>query len=144
MNRDVSPSRSSHLDESTLTAELQTALRETVFSSGLTISPKRLNGIAKDLARSFYVYVADNNYPAVVQFGQSLAVDGLAPRSVVSVTDKLRVSTANASDSMEMPSGIATDFCAALLIGFMEGREQIILREAERTHRAYLAAMNLR
>lgn len=141
MTKDIA--LSSPLDESALATQLQTALRETVFSSGLNISPKRLNGIAKELARSYQVYFIDQDNPTVAQLGQSLAANGLAPRSVVSVTDRLRMATANESDAVGTLLEVTTDFCAALLIGFMDGRERIILQEAERTHRAYLAALNL-
>lgn len=138
MTGDISLSH--HLDESQIAGELQRALRETVFSSGLRISPRRLSEIAGDMAHIFLGYVADADDTAPSRLGQQLADDGLAPKSVVAVTDRLRMVASKASNSIETLPEVVAGFCAALLIGFMVTREEIILLEAERTHRAYLAA----
>lgn len=136
-------SLSAHLDESRVTSELQGALRETIFSSGLNISPRRLNEIARAIARSFFEYFSKADDAKIANLGLRLAEDGLAPKSVVAVTDRLRHISASVSNPVEPLARLTTTFCAVLLVEYMEQRERVILREAERTHRAYLAAIGI-
>jgi hypothetical protein len=142
------PLHSDQLDQlqdskSALAAELQDALRQTVFSSGLSISPRRLGQIAQMLGDTFLDSLATDDDVAAASLGQQLAADGLSPRSVVAVTDRLR-SVGATSSSSTPGSGITVQaatsrFCAAFLVGYMEGREQAIQQEAERSVRAHLA-----
>lgn len=130
-------------DESRVSSELQGALRETVFSSGLNISPRRLNEIARVITRTFFEYLSKVDDAEIANLGLRLAEDGLAPKSVVAVTNRLRYVTESVSNPVEPLSRQTTSFCTVLLVGYMEQRERIILREAERTHRAYLAAIGI-
>lgn len=124
-----------------LVAGLQTSLRETVFSSGLSISPRRINQIGQTIANGFVSFCEESNPADSHALGRVLALEGLGPRSVLVTMESLRrvylASAIGASDVSEL----AGAFVNSLLEGYMLGREEQLLEIQERTHRAHLAAL---
>ena len=130
-----------HLEAAFVTRELQQALRQTIFSSGMQVSPRQANQIGEQFGSAFFSFWSNRTREDASEFGRKLAMAGLGPRSVLSMTEKLRVISWKGSSPDDDLLSIASDFCNSLLEGYMTGREERLLEIQERTHRAYITAL---
>lgn len=132
---------SDHLDQAMLADELTTVLRETVFSSNLRVTPRRIAEIGKQFASEFFDYYDHADDPTVRAYGQQLADNGLGPRSVLQVAGALqRVCTERSNPLRDLPF-VASTFICNLLEGYIFAREKRLLEDQERTRRAELATV---
>lgn len=135
------PDLREHLDQSRVTSILQKALRQTIFSSGLRVSPRQLNRICNELSREFFQFWIKKTYEEPIAYGSKLAREGLGVKSVLALTEALReISWQESNPVAELPY-VTSSFCNSLLEGYITGREELLLDVQERTHRAYLSAM---
>lgn len=132
---------SDHLDQAMLADELSTVLRETVFSSSLCVSPRRVAEIGKQFALVFFEYYDHADDPATQAYGQQLANEGLGPRSVLRAVAALqRVCTERSNPLKDLPF-VASTFSCNLLDGYIAAREKRLLEDQERSRKAELAVM---
>ena len=130
-----------HLNEASLTAEIAKALRATLFSSRLSVSPRRVNELAGQMAQQFSAFYDNKDRAAAQGYGSALAREGIGARSALEMTEAVRrVARQQSNPLTELPD-VTGAFCNALLEGFMESQAQMVLEVQERTHRAYLAAL---
>lgn len=129
------------LNQDLLVADLQSSLRETVFSSGLSVSPRRINQIGQTIATTFVGFCEETSTADSHALGKKLALEGLGPRSVLAATETLRRVCFGGPDGSGKLTGFASEFVILLLEGYMHGREEQLLEVQERTHRAHLAAL---
>jgi hypothetical protein len=130
-----------HLDEASLTAEIAKALRATLFSSRLSVAPRRVNELAVQMAQQFFAFYDSRDQAAALAYGSALAREGIGARSALEMTEAVRrVARQQSNPLTELPD-VGGVFCNALLEGFMDAQAQILLEVQERTHRAYLAAL---
>ena len=134
-----------HLDflviKSVLADELSTVLRETVFSSGLRVSPRRITEIGKQFASEFLEYYAHKDGLSAQAYGEQLANEGLGPRSILQATEALqRICIERSSPRMDLPF-VACGFNSSLLLGYFSAREKRLLEDQERSRKAQLAVL---
>lgn len=137
-------SLSSYLELASVTRELQQSLRQTIFSSGMQVSPRQVNRVGEQFGNAFFQFWDNRTREDASALGHKLAVDGLGPRSVLSMTETLRIISWKSSDTHRDLLFVASDFCNSLLEGYMAGREAVLLEVQERTHRAYLSTLEQR
>lgn len=123
------------LTDETLTQALAAALRTTIFHSGLRVSPRRIQEIARNGAETY------NNYrtgaldaAAVLAAGQQLAIDGLGHGSLLAMVEAILRSELGLPTDSEAPTSLA--YMTALLSGYMAAREALLIQEQGRTHAA--------
>ena len=135
------PSRlSAHMDSAFLSGVLAQSIRKTVFFSGLMVAPRLIDQIAQELTASFFRYHEDRDDQTVRVYGGTLAYQGFGPKTVLTSCDTLsRVCREKSNPLQDLPD-LAGCYTSALLEGYIDGREQRLLLEQERTLRAYLAA----
>jgi GAF domain-containing protein len=113
---------------------LREALGATAFSNRFLLSPRRLPQIAKAEADAFLDFLKTGDADRIRKQGVKRAEEGLGERST------LRLGTALGQfcrDKLADKALRAADvYTNALLEGFMEGREAIVLREQEQIQRA--------
>ena len=132
------------LNEASLAAAIAKALRSTLFSSRLSVAPRRINELAGQMAQQFLAFIEHNDQAAALDYGKALAREGIGTPSALEMTEAVRRAVRRQFDPLvELPE-VAGAFCNALLEGFMEGQAQMLLEVQERTHRAYLAALQHR
>jgi hypothetical protein len=130
-----------HLDAANLAGEIAKALRATLFTSRLSVAPRRVNELANQMAQQFFAFFESKDQAAALDYGKALAREGLGARSALEMTEAVRrVARQQSNPLTELPD-IAGAFCNALLEGFMDAQAQMLLEVQERTHRAYLAAL---
>ncbi len=130
---------SAALDEGHLATELRQTLRQTLFSSGLRVSPRRVNQIGQEVAATFIKFLEREDEETARTHGQRLAVEGLGHRSILMMTESLRrVCRESVAPAAAPP--VAGRYVNALLEGYMAGRETSLLQEQERTQRAFQRA----
>lgn len=125
----------SHLDQDELTNALQKALRQTLFSSRLTISPRRVGEVSQEMSGDFFDFLETEDEKAARAYGRDLVTEGLGHRSVLMMTEALRRVCRTHSNPRPM-AGIAGEYVNSLLEGYMSGREEYLLQEQARTQRA--------
>ena len=140
--REATNPLASHIDFALLSAALMQALRTTVFSSGLSVSPKRVNQIGSEMGAAFFGFYPHKDANQALALGRRFANEGLGPRSVLSMTEALRRTCREHANPLTDLIDAAGEFSNSLLEGYMAGREEILLDVQERTHRAYLAALH--
>lgn len=123
------------LDEGHLATELSQVLRQTLFSSGLRVSPRRVNQIGQEMAVAFFKFLEVEDEEAARTHGQHLAVEGLGHRAILTTTEALRRTCRESGNPAALPS-VAGRYVNALLEGYMSSRETSLLQEQERTWRA--------
>jgi hypothetical protein len=129
-----------HLDEQVLAEVLQSTLRSTLFSSGLTVSPRQVNKVGTDIASLFFAFYGDCDDTAVQAAGLRYAEAGLGRRSLLAMTEALQRACRQLSNPLADLPDIAGAYVNALLEGYMAGREEQVRQEQERTLQAYLRA----
>lgn len=135
-------SRGRDLDEENLVTELKQALQETLFSSGLRISPRRVSQMAQAVAASFLQFLEREDQAATRAYGQELAQAGLGHPSALALTEALRRACWENTNPGTGLLPVSGRYVGALLQGYMEEREASILREQERTAQALQRALN--
>ncbi len=139
------PPSPNHLDflmiKAALADELSTVLRETVFLSGLRVSPRRVAEIGKQFASVFFEYYGHTNGLAAQAYGQQLANEGLGPRSILQATETLQRICIDRSNSLVDLPFVASGFSSNLLQGYIAARETRLLEDQERSRRAQLAVL---
>jgi hypothetical protein len=122
-------------DEAHLATALRQALRQTVFSSGLRISPRRVDQIGQDVAATFLEFLEAEDGGAARAYGEHLATEGLGHRSILTMTEALRQACWEDANPAGLP-GVAGRYVNALLEGYMASREASLVQEQARTVRA--------
>ncbi len=135
-----SNSLADHLAEPVLAEALQHSLRSTLFSSGLTVSPRQVNKVGADIASAFLVFFENQDVTAVQADGSRLAHAGLGHRSILTMTETLRQVCREKSNPLFDLPNVAGVYVNALLEGYMAGREELVLQEQQRTVQAYIRA----
>lgn len=135
------PTLAQHLDTASYVTEIASALRSTVFSSGLSVAPRRVNALAGQMAQQFFAFFDSRDVAAASDYGNALAREGIGARSALAMTEAVRRGARQQSNPLTDLPDVAGAFCNALLEGFMAGQAQMLLEVQERTHRAYLAAL---
>jgi hypothetical protein len=124
---------------------LQEALRSSMFSNRMRISPRRLGEIAEEETRSFATFLALKDHHRVEQRGYTLAHEGLGHKAMVSVCACLRMFWRNSDAPVTVRTCESIEdveaYTGAVLEGYMRGREEEVKREQERTRAAYLRTL---
>jgi len=145
MAKDTRRSLSTHLDQEHLATELRQTLRQTIFSSGLCISPRRMNQVGQEVATGFFKLLETEDEEAARAYGRDLALEGMGHRSILTMTEALRRACREGvnpgGETLLVLLEAAGRYVNALLEGYMTGREEDILREQERTREAHLRAL---
>ena len=129
------------LDRQIVVVQIQKALRDTLFTSSQRVTPRRMNEIGQQFADAFLGFLDDRRFELADVYGHQLAVEGLSPRSVLAMTEALRRTCwEHSNPSQDLSRGVS-EFSNVLLEGYIAGRETALLEVQERTHRAYLAAL---
>ncbi|MFZ2360411.1 MAG: hypothetical protein WA040_13800 [Anaerolineae bacterium] len=128
-------------DQTSLAAEIARALRSTLFSSRLSVAPRRVNELAGQMAQQFFAYFEHGDQAAALDYGKALAREGIGTRSALEMAEAVRRAARLPSNPLTDLPEVAGAFCNALLEGFMDGQARMLLEVQERTHRAYLAAL---
>lgn len=140
-DRSLASESGSTFDSEVLAAALSRALRDTLFSSGAMISPGRVQHIGREMSAVFLTFCGNQDTQQVELLGRKLALDSLGPRSILAMIEALRTlcgENANVLANSPVSAGL---FSNATLVGYMAGREEMLLRTQERTHQAYVAAL---
>jgi hypothetical protein len=137
--QDIGQPSVAHLNEAQLTNELRRALRQTLFSSGRRISPRRMNQVGQDMAAAFLKFLVTEDEETAHTYGQYLAREGLGHRAVLSMTEALRRSCRENGNGADLPSAAGL-YVNSLLEGYMTRREAYLLQEQARTQHAFLRA----
>jgi hypothetical protein len=124
-----------HPNEADLATELGQALRQTLFSSGLRIAPRRVDQIGQEVAAAFLRFLETEDEEAAHAYGEHLAAEGLGHRSILTMTEVLRWTCRESNNPAALPV-VAGRYINALLEGYMAGREASLLEEQARTVRA--------
>lgn len=144
MAKDTGRSLSAHPDQERLTTELRQTLRQTLFSSRLRISPRRMNQVGQEVATGFFKLLETEDEEAARAYGRDLALEGLGHRSILAMTEALRrvcrEGVNPGGETLLVLLEAAGRYVNALLEGYMTGREEDILKEQERTREAFLRA----
>ncbi len=130
-----------HIEAVGLTAAIAKALRATLFTSRLSVAPRRVNELAGQMAQQFFAFIERSDQAAALDYGKALAREGVGTRSALEMTEAVRRAARWQPDPLAELPEVAGAFCNALLEGFMDGQAQMLLEVQERTHRAYLAAL---
>ncbi|MEA3337621.1 MAG: hypothetical protein U9R25_17125 [Chloroflexota bacterium] len=133
-----------HVDIGVLELELQHALRDTLFSSGLMISPARVRQISAEMATSFFSFFDGRQDVETRNIGAQLANDGLGSASLLAMTEALRRTCREKSNPLSDLPNTAGQYCNAVTEGYIEAREENLLKEQERTYQAFLRAKESR
>lgn len=111
-----------------LARQLQAALRATIFESRLAVTPRRLAQLADEAAADFIGYADGHNDAMARALGRRLAGEGLGHRAALALVEALH----SAAETQGQRQTTA-QYCTQLLWGYMEAREEHLLREQERT-----------
>jgi hypothetical protein len=132
-------------DEEQINASLRKALRGTAFSNRMLISPRRLDELGREETRNFYAFLDALDTASVTERGRQMALDGLGQASVLSLCSALRQTwlavCQTSSNGLPKAIGAAENYTTALLLGYMQGREEELRQEQERTRNAYLRTL---
>ena len=122
-----------------LTANLRASLRRTALSNRMLLAPRRLDEVGAQVARAFLQFVESEDEKGAYAYGRQLALEGLGHRAILEMTEALRQSCRELGNPGSLPT-TAGRYANALLEGYMAGREEDLLREQERTQRAFQRA----
>lgn len=137
--QDIRQPSFAHLNEEHLTNELRQALRQTLFSSRLRITPRRVNQVGQDMAAAFLKFLVTEDEETAYTYGQYLAGEGLGHRSVLTMTEALRRTCRENGNGADLTS-VAGLYVNSLLEGYMTRREAYLLQEQARAQHAFLRA----
>ena len=120
-----------------VTSSLCQALRKTALSNRRLIAPRHLDKAGCEETVSFLRFLETGDEKAARERGRQLALNGLGIRSMVAMTAALWRACQESVNSGEEAAG---NYSAPLLEGYMEGREEELLRAQELTMQAYVRA----
>jgi hypothetical protein len=125
-----------------LISAVQKALTETAFSNRMMIAPRRLREIGVSEVAFFGQFVAKPDTEMARSHGCEMARNGFGHQSVLKLTSVLRNFgwTGEVSDQAEW-FRTTEDYSMALLEGYMQGREDELKQEQERTRAAYIRTL---
>jgi hypothetical protein len=127
--------------DQTFIDHLSQALRANAFSNRLLIAPRRLTQLGREEFDRFCTFLNDQDTRLVIEHGRSLALEGLGQTSVLNLTAALRQTCLGLRDADRETGGGLFDltecYTAALLEGYMHGREEELRQEQERTRQAF-------
>jgi hypothetical protein len=136
------------LDDTVIDAikvHLNEALRSSMFSNRMRISPRRLGEIAEEETLSVAAFVTLKDRERVEQRGYTLAHEGLGHQAILNVCARLRMIWRDSNIHLTAPTSESTEdieaYTGAVLEGYMRGREDEVKREQERTRAAYLRTL---
>jgi hypothetical protein len=125
------------LEQEHLEIELRRALQSTIFNSNLRISPRRMNQIAQDIAKTFGRFLEEQtSAEATYAYGQHLAGEGVGHRTILALVEVLHCASWRQADSQGTDLPVSVRCSSQLLAGYMVGRETYLLQEQERTRLA--------
>lgn len=128
--------------EQTIASNLSQALRANAFSNRMLIAPRRLSQLAQEECRVFCTFISIRNNAQIVEHGRILALEGLGQSSILGLTSALRETCLFLNDvpkdSIHDLFELVESYSAALLEGYMQGREQELRQEQERTRQAFI------
>ncbi|MBL8131280.1 MAG: hypothetical protein JNL42_05445 [Anaerolineae bacterium] len=125
-----------------LTQMVQQALSETAFANRMMIAPRRLREIGAVEVRLFQDFMANPDAETARRHGLDLAASGLGHSSILRLTAALRAVCW--MDAVSEPTRwyrCAEDYSQALVLGYMQAREDEIRLEQERTRAAYMRTL---
>jgi len=117
-----------------LLSRLQETLEATAFSNRFLLSPRRLPQIAKAETDAFLDFLKTGDADRIRAQGVKRAEEGLGERAMLRLGTTLRQFCRDYQAGEALRA--ADVYADALLEGFMEGREAIVLREQEQIRRA--------
>jgi signal transduction histidine kinase/CheY-like chemotaxis protein len=117
-----------------LLGRLQEALEATAFSNRFLLPPRRLPQIAKAETDAFLYFLKTGDADRVREQGVKRAEEGLGEQAMLRLGTTLRQFCRDYQVGEALRA--ADVYADALLEGFMEGREAIVLREQEQIRRA--------
>ena len=135
MAKDAGRPLSAHLDQMSLATELRQTLRQTLFSSGLRVSPRRVNQVGQGMAAAFLQFLEAEDEEAARAYGRHLAAEGLGHRAILTTTETLRRACWESVDPAALPS-VAGRYVNVLLEVYVAGREASLLQQQEHVRRA--------
>ncbi|MBK8023298.1 MAG: PAS domain S-box protein [Chloroflexi bacterium] len=112
-----------------LTAIVLEALLETAFSNRMMIAPRRLREISAAEIAAFQQFLTYPDIESARLHGRTLAETGFGHNSILRLTSALR--SVCKLDEAAVPADwqrLAEDYSFALLMGYMQGREDEIVR----------------
>lgn len=117
-----------------LVSQLQEALEATAFSNRFLLPPRRLPQIATSETDAFLAFLETGDVDSVRKQGERRAKEGLGEQAVLRLGTVLRqFCREHLTDKTLQVADVYTN---ALLQGFMEGREILVLEEQEQMRRA--------
>ncbi|HID62550.1 MAG TPA: GAF domain-containing protein, partial [Anaerolineae bacterium] len=117
-----------------LTSRLREALEATVFSNRFLLPPRRLPQIARAEADAFLDFLKTGDADRIREQGAKRAEEGLGEQAMLRLGTTLRQFCRDyPADETLRAADVYTN---ALLEGFMEGREAIVLEEQEQIRKA--------
>jgi hypothetical protein len=114
---------------------VRNALTENAFTNGKLLRPRQLSAIARAQVEAFLHYTRASDDEGTRQKGKELADQGLGHRSILMMAEALRKAGNNGLGSDEKA---VSGYVAALLEGYMVGREQDLLQQQSRTLQALI------
>jgi len=128
-----------------LAESLTARLRDLVFENRYSLHPRRLAQLGTELAVSFTRFLQDPAAGDPAARGEAAAREGVGPRSILAVAEAMRGFCRTLFEGDPARMGPALDaaerFCSALLQGFMQMVEALILQDQERLRRALSSAL---
>ena len=126
-----------------LAESIQKALGQTTFSNRMMIAPRRLRQIGAEEVESVLAYFQNQDRSAVIQHGHRLAGEGLGRGSVFSLCTALRRACweAQATDKAPVLFDLTEEYTTSFLEGYLQGLEEEIRQEQERTRQAYIRSL---
>lgn len=125
-----------------LVSAVQNALSETAFSNRMMIAPRRLREIGANEAAYFGQYIQQPDVEAARTHGREMAQNGFGHTSILKLTAALRSFgwTEEVIDQAEW-FRLAEEYSLAVVEGYMQGREDELKQEQERTRAAYIRTL---
>jgi len=121
------------------------AFKASAFGNSYTFHPSRLPDSARQDAAQFLAFLAAPEEKAVKDLGEARAGQGLGLQSVLALGRVLRQSCLRVSEldgnSPAAAVEMADRYLDAYLTGYFKGWEADLLREQERTRKAYFASL---
>ena len=125
-------------DRSSLVAQYQRALRDTLFTSRSELRPAMLGHIAGDEADTLFNFLQHPLPSAASERGEQLCLIGLSEQAILRLGQVTRhFFLAHLENQLAVPALEISDlYHASVLQGFLKRREQTILSEQERIRSA--------
>jgi hypothetical protein len=120
-----------------IVAEVEKALRDTLFTSSARLLPRQMNEVAQQMVASFCQFVEDGNDRSVSLMGQQLARQGISPHSILAMAESLRRACWESANPGPKSLPVSGRFVEALLEGYIAAREAFVLQQQDQIRRAF-------